>query len=501
MNYINLVSLLRERFVLRSFQQGHLEEIKYIKVITNNINQWDKNTVYLGNITQEGLPTCPIMVLSTDTPIPLPEGSNSSTVRHEDFWDVFNLANELIYESLNAEASLFQLSQGALSGQSIVSLINSAATLLGNALILVSTDSKVLAHSTNYEIMDPLWKDNVNKGHYSEEFRQLVRANKDISQWGKQDGETKIISLSKDVQKKLVARIIKDGHLVGSLIMIEHHSKISISHTKQLPLVGKILFDSFLDNAGSTDDPFYTNILYSLLDQSDTADTLELITMTKATFPEEMVVIVARFIRKMENRYLKRSISIELERIFPTGHPVQYKSYIAILVPSISVQQKEELKNLADKESISLGISWPFSDIFQFKRHFNQGVTCIKQAQHFGQNKDVFEYTDFSFYDLLYNYTGKLPLENYCHPELKKLKEYDRENNTEFYTTLRIYLENNKSLSATAKAMFVHRNSMVYRINRINQLLMLNLDDIKVVQSLMDSFRIDTFKSSIDIMQ
>lgn len=47
----------------------------------------------------------------------------------------------------------------------------------------------------------------------------------------------------------------------------------------------------------------------------------------------------------------------------------------------------------------------------------------------------------------------------------------------EYGTTLRLYLENNKSLTRTAQQMFLHRNTIAYRVNRIIELLGVDLDD------------------------
>ncbi|WP_092329593.1 helix-turn-helix domain-containing protein [Desulfosporosinus hippei] len=48
-------------------------------------------------------------------------------------------------------------------------------------------------------------------------------------------------------------------------------------------------------------------------------------------------------------------------------------------------------------------------------------------------------------------------------------------------------------LRATAEALFVHRNTLIYRINHINQLTNLDLNNINAVHALIDSFRIKKF--------
>lgn len=47
----------------------------------------------------------------------------------------------------------------------------------------------------------------------------------------------------------------------------------------------------------------------------------------------------------------------------------------------------------------------------------------------------------------------------------------------EYTATLRVYLENNKSLTRTAQHLFLHRNTVAYRVNRIAELLDVDLDD------------------------
>ena len=47
----------------------------------------------------------------------------------------------------------------------------------------------------------------------------------------------------------------------------------------------------------------------------------------------------------------------------------------------------------------------------------------------------------------------------------------------EYTTTLRVYLENNRSVSRTAAALYLHRNTVAYRITRILDLLTIDLDD------------------------
>lgn len=461
---------------------------------------WSANTLYVGRLSDLSPGTDPLPPLSIlsfeseELPQNLPEGSSFAVIQYEDFFNVFNLAKNLIFEALKSEVILLELIQDIMDGRGILNNINTAARLLGNALILVDAGMNVLAYSTIYDIADPHWAENIKKGRYTYDFIKRVSASKEMNEWNKHGKATQVITLPGDLQPKLVARITRDGHLAGALVMIGHHTPIKHSHFHQLPLVGKTLLDAYKNDAAEdAKTSLISTILYNLLDEDNIAESLELISRSEHLYPEEMRVVVARFTKRVENRYLKRTIRVELERLFPNSHSVQYKSYMAILVPSISNDQKEALDVLAQNEDLALGISWPFTDIIDFKRYFNQSVAAIKQAHRLGRAGRIFDYTDYAFYDLIYNYTGKIPLSQFSHPALKKLRDYDAANNTEFYTTLYTYLVCSKNIRETADALFLHKNSLIYRISRIHQIIGSDLSDTNTLYALMDAFRIEAF--------
>jgi hypothetical protein len=496
MRYLELMKLLNENFEIINVTNYNDSKITDIKLLDSNVDKWNEKTLYIGNYSILKVhPTIPLMIIGTDSSPILPEKSSYSIIKSIDLIKIFDSAKEFIIEDLRSEAALFELTQEVLNKKNILSLINNAAMLLGNALILTDIGQNILAYSTNFEIVDPLWADNIQRGYCSDDFIRKVRSNKQMKEWDKDGNDTVKITLPGDNQPKLVARILQDGHVAGSLIMIEHHTNIKHAHYKQLPLVGNILYES-LNNDFSTgmQKSFYSSVLYNILDESEN-DKSVLLNISKLKFPGNMKVVVAQFSFNIKNRYLKLSVKGDLGRIFPDGFCVIYKSYIVVLVSDISTEQKELLKELALKESLYIGISWTFTDISQFKNYFSQSVTCIKQTQIFGQKEQISEYTEFSFYDMLLNISDKTSLENYCHPALKILHDYGQD----FYQTLCTFLECNKNVNETADKLYIHRNTLNYRIRRIKELTNLDLDNANVVQCLICSYRIENFLNKMSI--
>ena len=61
---------------------------------------------------------------------------------------------------------------------------------------------------------------------------------------------------------------------------------------------------------------------------------------------------------------------------------------------------------------------------------------------------------------------------------LAPLVDYDRKNpGSDYVKVLKLYLESNGSIQTVADAFFTHRNTIIYRMNRIRQLLDTDLTD------------------------
>ena len=60
---------------------------------------------------------------------------------------------------------------------------------------------------------------------------------------------------------------------------------------------------------------------------------------------------------------------------------------------------------------------------------------------------------------------------DYCRERVRPLRSEDARRNSRFEATLRVYLMCGNELVRASQALFIHRNTMVQRIHRINFLL------------------------------
>lgn len=80
-------------------------------------------------------------------------------------------------------------------------------------------------------------------------------------------------------------------------------------------------------------------------------------------------------------------------------------------------------------------------------------------------------YADMGVYKLLMAAEDKTSLRDYCQEFLGPVEGYDRKNGTDYMDTLKLYLENDSSITAVAALTFVHRNTVNYKIKKIKEIL------------------------------
>ena len=74
--------------------------------------------------------------------------------------------------------------------------------------------------------------------------------------------------------------------------------------------------------------------------------------------------------------------------------------------------------------------------------------------------------------------------------DIINIAAYDEENGTNLLDTLEAYLRNERSMTKTSNCMFLHRNSVAYRIEKVKALLRCDLDNPETLVGLQLSLKI-----------
>ncbi|MCR5106448.1 MAG: PucR family transcriptional regulator ligand-binding domain-containing protein [Eubacterium sp.] len=92
-------------------------------------------------------------------------------------------------------------------------------------------------------------------------------------------------------------------------------------------------------------------------------------------------------------------------------------------------------------------------------------------------HKKVLSVSTMGIYKYMFYGDNQREIMDYCKNKLDKIEKYDNANGTSLEETLLTYYMNGFNTVRTAEALFIHRNSLLRRLEKIEALLEINLSD------------------------
>lgn len=123
------------------------------------------------------------------------------------------------------------------------------------------------------------------------------------------------------------------------------------------------------------------------------------------------------------------------------------------------------------------GISNAFSGVGELKLYHRQAEIALSAGLRNKPHIWFHRFRDITELFLLQSCLSQLPAGMICAPELLLLKKYDREHDTDYYHTLAVYFKNNLHHVQSAKELFIHRSTFLYRLDRIRDISGLDIED------------------------
>ena len=106
---------------------------------------------------------------------------------------------------------------------------------------------------------------------------------------------------------------------------------------------------------------------------------------------------------------------------------------------------------------------------------YQEAKTALKVAQI--HNRRHMYWDDIGIYGLLLSENRDGILREYYHKYLEPLVQYDEEKGTDYTEILQLYIENQSSVNEVSNITYMHRNTINYRLNRIKEILNIELDE------------------------
>lgn len=107
-------------------------------------------------------------------------------------------------------------------------------------------------------------------------------------------------------------------------------------------------------------------------------------------------------------------------------------------------------------------------------------------------------YEDLGIYGLLYELKDPAVFERYCTGIFQGIWQYDSKNDSQLFSTLECYFRNECDKLKTAEELFIHENTLRYRLHQIEKILGKSLKNINVITDLVTAFKVRRMMQILD---
>ena len=130
-------------------------------------------------------------------------------------------------------------------------------------------------------------------------------------------------------------------------------------------------------------------------------------------------------------------------------------------------------------EHLFAGIGKPTRSARCIGKSYAQAVRLALLDRERNDPNRVIAYSDMGMEKLLLSISDKEVLRDFYAGSIEPLALYDSMNGTDLVNVLKSYLDNNGSIQASARQLFVHRNTVMYKIRKIEGILDIDLSDFE----------------------
>lgn len=277
----------------------------------------------------------------------------------------------------------------------------------------------------------------------------------------------------------LTAPVLHDGMPVAYLTILEKDHSLNYGHMQLLSMITEMMAEFWEQKQPETDE--ISSMLTLLLEGAPVpGSAMQAFCEQKHWSPEHMYrVIRFEFEQNDQNSSWLREIyffAASLSAMFPEDLVGIYKGSFYILANDSLLPNKQRRTRLDQQlniDEVRIASSLPFPGF----RHIPQLVDQVDFELDYGvKRRPRMKYLDF-YYDAMdylirCDYSAVNCLTS-CHPDVYALFRSDEI----LYRTLWVYLVQDRSVTRTIEHLFVHKNTLLYRIRKIEESLTYGISD------------------------
>ena len=154
---------------------------------------------------------------------------------------------------------------------------------------------------------------------------------------------------------------------------------------------------------------------------------------------------------------------------------MSYENYILVICKFSCENDEtdfdEKLNRMLGEMVICCGKSQRFERFADLRIYYQQAIMTFKYGLASNTGKTIWDFQNEYFSCIANRLSANADLEVWVDPSVLKLHKYDFQNNTEYVKYLKTFLICGGNIKLAAQHLFFHRNTLIYRLEKIRQIL------------------------------
>lgn len=204
----------------------------------------------------------------------------------------------------------------------------------------------------------------------------------------------------------------------------------------------------------------------------------------------------------MKKQHVWDHIMEQIVNLYSGTLTATYEENFLLIVPELELEMDSkrfwanfynDIKKAAENSKVPcevyVGIGNTATDIKEYNISYAQSIQALNVVKNRFQAEGYALFENLGSYTILHQLSHPV-VDVFTKNQLGLLINYSEENDINLVETLKVYLQNNGNAKSTAAEMYMHRSSLIYRLERIEALLQIDLNDFETRFDLMMALKL-----------
>lgn len=347
-------------------------------------------------------------------------------------------------------------------------------SIIHNPIAVINRDFQLVACHSPFLFDDETRNESIRMGYVNYSTYKKIRETLKV------EDASKIVTTLSSNRRLIINLKNERNEILGLLIILEVETKLELISDDFIKILSELTKKYIYDqNFAKTNDDiksFFTSLLDNTF--TDKAIFLQKIKDLKIDLKNPYYLLILDF-----NEQFNEGSKIETESFFLSLIKKQiiattYKNgdYVLLIKDELNEETIIKINDFLFKMRFYMIVSNRIVDLYSINNIFIEEYKIFTLLQKTVGDYLLYDLANFLPFLPLISYK-KEELINFINEDIYQIFLYDQANKSEFIDTIYLYLLTNKSLNETAKRLYIHKNTITYRLEKIKELFSLDFFD------------------------